>query len=284
MVRKALVAVFFIPFFLFAAKPRQQPPPSQLDQVLQKAGEYSEKLKGMALNFVCHEKIKETINEFRNSAIMISSSSGEAFQVLGRTMLRQSGRNSFLYDYQLIKRGESLSERRNLLEENGKSRDEKDVPLKTQRWSAKYLVYGAYGFFGLSWQPRFQYEILGSERVSRKRALIVRASPKEITPENYCFGRLWIDEADGSVLQIEWEPASIAGFQDTVQTPAGEMKRSMIWTVTYDVVHNGIRFPGAQTITEIYVDKRKAKHTKYEAEYKFINYKFFTVETEVIFK
>jgi hypothetical protein len=199
-------------------------------------------------------------------------------------VLRPSVRNSYLYDYQLIKKGDSLVEKRDLLEENGKSRIEKDVPLKTLRFSAKYLVYGPTGFLSASWQPYFQYEIAAADRIRRKNVLVVRASPLEVTEENYCFGRLWVDESDGSVLQIEWEPASVQGFEETVKTPAGEMTRTLTWTVVYDVIKNGIRFPGSQTIHEDYLSKRGQKYSKYEAEYEFLNYKFFTVETEVRFK
>jgi hypothetical protein len=61
-------------------------------------------------------------------------------------------------------------------------------------------------------------------------------------------------------------------------------KKKIAWTATYDIVKNGIRFPGAQSIKEIYATKNGKEHTKYEAEYIYDQYKFFTVETDVIFK
>jgi hypothetical protein len=269
----------FSPLLLVAVVLPQANPPDRLEEILKKTGAYCEKLKGMALHFVCQEKIKETINEFKDVVAMMSS--GRIIQYSGALITRKSVKNSFLYDYQMIKKGENLSERRNLLEENGKARDEHDVPLKTGRWSSKYLVYGPFGFLSRDWQPHFRYEIVDSERISGKRAVVVRATPREVTAENYCFGRLWIDESDGSVLQIEWEPSSIQGFQDKVTTQAGEMKRALSWTVRYDVVKNGIRFPGRQNIKEIYTGSRGREYTKYEAGYEYLKYKFFTVEIEV---
>jgi len=273
----------FPPLLLVAAVLPQVHPPARLEEILKKTGAYCEKLKGVALHFVCQEKIKETINEFKDVVVM-TSAGRSIIQYSGALITRKSVKNSFLYDYQMIKKGENLSERRNLLEENGKARDERDVPLKTGRWSSKYLVYGPFGFLSQDWQPHFQYEIVDSERINGKRSVVVRATPREVTAENYCFGRLWIDESDGSVLQIEWEPASIQGFQDKVTTQAGEMKRALSWTVRYDVVKNGIRFPGRQNIKEIYTGSRGRKYTKYEAEYQYLKYKFFTVETEVRYR
>lgn len=87
-----------------------------------------------------------------------------------------------------------------------------------------------------------------------------------------------------SILQIEWDPQSIPGFDDTVDSPIGMLQRKISWTVSYDVVKNGIRFPDAQTIKEIYVTPNGKEHTKYEAAYKYDQYRFFTVETQVTYK
>jgi len=193
-------------------------------------------------------------------------------------------KHSFIFDYQMIKKGKDLKEKRDLLEENGKKRNEKDVELKTLRMSAKYLVFGPFGFLGKSWQPHFKYEIIGAGKVGKKSAVVLRAVPREISEENNCFGRIWVDDDDASILQIEWEPQSIANYKEIVDSPIGDLKRRISWTVIYDIVKNGIRFPGAQVIKETFISPAGKEHTKYEAAYTYNQYRYFTVETYVIYK
>jgi hypothetical protein len=181
----------------------------------------------------------------------------------------------------MIKKGGNFKEKRDLLEENGKKRNDKDVQPRTMRLSASYLVFGPFGFLSKSWQPHFQYEILGVEKLGLSTAVVLRASPKETTDENNSFGRIWVDEEDSSILKIEWEPASIPNLKEKVESSIGELKRKVSWTVAYSVVKNGIRFPGSQLIQEVFVTKTEKEHLKYEAEYTYDHYRFFTVETEV---
>lgn len=256
-----------------------------MEKILEKTGEYCEKLKNMALDFVCLENIKEKTIEFGKRLVFKpgkdSPRSASFFEDL---KVIKTKKNSYVYDYQMIKKGNDFKEKRDLLEENGKKRKEKNVELKTLRMSSEFLVFGPVGFLSRAWQPHFVYEIIGSETIGQKKAIVLKASPKEFTEENYCFGKIWIDETDSSILQIEWEPASIKNFEEKVDSSIGELRRKVSWTVSYDVVKNGVRFPSAQSIREVYITKQGKEQIKYEAEYKYENYKFFTVETEVIFK
>jgi len=257
---------------------------AKLNKVLEAAGDYCEKLKNMALNFFCHENIKEKTYEFRKTLFFRLGSDKPPLSAVEDLKTIKTVKTSYVYDYQMIKKGEDFKERRDLLEENGKKRNQKDVEPKTLRMSAKYLVFGPVGFLSKAWQPHFQYELLGAGKIDDRNAILIRATPREITPENYCFGRIWIDDNDTSILQIEWEPQSIANFKETVDSPIGELKRRIVWTVAYDVVKNGVRFPSAQSIKEIYVTKNGKEHTKYEGEYIYDQYRFFTVKTEVVLK
>jgi hypothetical protein len=83
------------------------------------------------------------------------------------------------------------------------------------------------------------------------------------------------------VHRIEWEPASFKEFKETVKTLAGEMRRMITWSVSYDLLKNGLRFPSSQRINETYIGKSDRAYTVYEAKYRYLNYRFFTVRTEV---
>jgi len=258
---------------------------ARLKKILDAAGDYCERLKNMALNFICHESIKEKTSEFGKTVLFrLSQDKPRRFLTLDDLRAVKTAKNSYIYDYQLIKKGDDFKEKRDLLEENGKKRNNKDVELQTLRMSAKYLVFGPVGFLSKTWQPHFHYEIIGAEIIHKKNAIVIRAVPREITEENFCFGRIWVDESDSSILRIEWEPQSIVNLKETVESSIGELKRKIAWTVTYDIVKNGVRFPGAQSIKETYITKNGKEHVKYEAEYIYDKYKFFTVETEVIFE
>lgn len=238
----------------------------------------------MALHFVCEEKITEKTTEFGKRFVFRPGGSLQNSVIFEDFKITKTKKNSYIYDYQMIKKGDDFKEKRDLLLENGKKRNEKDVELKILRMSSKFLVFGPVGFLSKTWQPDFVYEILGSETIGQKKAIVLKASPKEYREENCYIGKIWVDETDSSILQIEWEPTSISNFNEKVESSIGELRREVSWTVSYDVVKNGIRFPSAQSIKETYITKMGKKHIKYEAEYKYENYKFFTVETEVVFK
>ncbi len=270
---------------LYPQELRESADQAKLKKILEVAGDYCEQLKTMALNFICHENIREKTYEFEKMKLFrLGTDKPRRFLALDDLRAVKTIKNSYIYDYQMIKKGDDFKEKRGLLEENGKKRNKKDIELQTLRMSAKYLVFGPVGFLSKSWQPRFQYEIVGAEILHKKNTIVIRAVPGEIREENYCFGRIWLDESDSSILQIEWEPQSIVNLKETVESSIGELERKIAWTVAYGIVKNGVRFPTAQSIKEIYITKNGKEHVKYEAEYIYDKYKFFTITTEVIFE
>ena len=284
---KCLPPLFFCLISCYPGYPQEQQQgiaPPELEKILKETGEYCEKLKNMALDFVCQEKINEKTSDFGKTIVFKPGNRRRNSSFFEDLKIIKSKKNSYVYDYQMIKKGDDFKEKRDFLEENRKKRKEKNVGLKTLRMSSKFLVFGPVGFLSKTWQPYFVYEIIGYETTGQKKAVVLKASPKEFTEENDCFGKIWIDETDSSILQIKWEPISIKNFEEKVESSIGELRREISWTVSYDVVKNGIRFPSAQSIKETYITKQGREHIKYEAEYKYENYKFFTVETEVIFK
>lgn len=72
-----------------------------LSLILEKAANYCQKLDQASLHFVCHEEVKEYIYFVEYAPNYID--------------------NTYVYDYQLIKKGMSHREMRALIEENGQS-------------------------------------------------------------------------------------------------------------------------------------------------------------------
>jgi len=249
----------------------------KLNEILNITADYCEKVKRIALYYVCIENTKDKIFFYRSSRTIREAPLGESEIVPSRTLTLKRMRNyTYSFDYQLIKKEKELKEQRIPLKKK-KKRAELDV-----RYSAKYLVYGPVGFLSRYWQAYFNYEIVGKEQIGETLATVIKASPKPNNEENRNFARIWIDEKDGSIPQIEWEPESIVDFEGkTIRSLSNELKTEVVWKVTYGIEKNGVRFPSYQHIQEFLVAEDKKRYIRNEIITVFEDYKFFVVETEI---
>ncbi len=254
----------------------------QLNQLLKKSAEYCEKVKNIALFYVCLEKIKEKKYIYRSTTLKRISAAGVVIEKPNKSLkLKRTRIYSYVYDYQLIKKGEDLKERRILLEKNKKKKQKENAELEVG-YSAKYLIYGPVGFLSSYWQDYFDYEITGEERIGGTPAVVVKATPSSNNEENRNFARIWINEKDGSIVQIEWEPESILDYEDKpFRSQAGELKPEVVWKVSYGIEKNGIRFPNRQQVQEFLISEEGRRYISDEINTIFEEYRFFVVETEI---
>lgn len=278
----ALFFVFNLGSLSFSQERATENDQAKLKEILKKTADYCERLEKMALHFVCHENIDESTYTYKRvetvSADQFRSPTSSSRVSL---RLKKKKENLYVYDYQMIKKGDMREEKRILLKENKKEKHEENAELKTQRFMAKYLVYGPIGFLSRSWQSHFTYEIVGIEDIEGRRTVIINAIPKEVREENYYSGKIWVAENDFSILKIEWDPNYIKGYEEEVSSAAGTLKRTLSWVVYYEVEKNGVRFPSRQLIEEIYKTIEDKQHPKYTLSIVYDKYKFFTVEYEV---
>jgi hypothetical protein len=269
-----------------------------LKDILKQTGDYCEKIKQTSLDYVCVEDIKDQLNRYKVSASRsVVGDNTAAFPTSAQTeghsfsvsefadrknlTLKNSKKTSYKYDYQLIKKGSQFEEKRVLLEENKRKKNEKNAQLQT-RFKASNLIFGPVGFLSKYWQRYFDYEIVGMEVVNDVQAIVVKASPTEANKDNRNFAKIWVDVLDFSILQIEWEPQSIEGYQEkTKETEIGDLKTNVVWRVTYAVEKNGVRFPSKQHVKEIYIGLGGKEYPIEEITFDYSGYKFFVVETEV---
>jgi hypothetical protein len=251
----------------------------KLKDILKKTAEYCEKLKKMALYFVCHENIEEKIYFYKKTEIYVSKDFASSTPI-PKTNLKQKRlkRSTYVYDYQMVKKGDKQEEKRILLKENKKEKHVENTKLKIQGYKAKFLVYGPVGFLSYYWQNHFIYEIIGHDEISGIKTIIISASPMQPREENYYFGKIWVDENDFSILKIEWDAKSIEGYEKKVSLG---VTKNLSWEVFFEVEKNGVRFPSRQIIKDIYLTEAGKQHPKYLTTFVYDNYKFFTVETEV---
>ncbi len=287
--RMAKTALFFLLFFCMVgpgvflhSQPKStQAETDKLGEILKKTEKYSERLKKVVFDFVCHENIREKVFLYNKKMVtkMIDGTGGRF--LVTELKFKRTKTKTYLYDYQMVRKGEEGFEKRILLQENKRNKHQENAQLKLQRFAAKYLIYGPVGFLSKYWQDFFDYKIIGEDTVEGRSAILIEIVPNSFREENYSFGNVWVDKVDYSILKIEWDQRSIKNIKDTVESRAGDLKRKVVWGALYGVEKNGIRFPSRQYIEETFISLSGKKHTKYMVDIVYDNYKFFIVETEV---
>jgi hypothetical protein len=295
----------------FAAQDRENS--STLNEILEKCGEYCEKLAKAALYFVCIESIDERtlgekgaispnpIGEGTTSSEVASGdriAKPSTHKIKTRTFTRsprpsRMEKNIYVYDYQLIRKGKLIEEKRTLLEENGKKKNDVDARLKSKRFFSERSVFGPVGLLSRRRQDQYNYKVLKEEKFSRRLAVVLEATPKKTSRENPNFGKIWVDKEDFSILKIEVAQESLAGIKGVKDKRISHVVKDVH---EYGVIKNGIRFP-SRTIFEESYKINKVRDTYPDYSFKptkmglrwgktvitYKDYKFFTVDVDVKF-
>ncbi len=255
----------------------------ELKIILAKCADYCERLANVALHFVCEETINEEINHGPFGGDPVATYSGGSIAMRSSPEGRNIERNDYVYDYQLIRKGNKIEETRTLLKENGKKKQEKNAPMKTKRFYSRRSVYGPVGWLGKEQQGKYDYKIIKEQTLKKRKTYVIEVIPKINIEENPNHGKVWVDKEDFSILKIEIKQESLAGFEKIEQVSKGERKTPFITTThDYFIEKNGIRFPSKTVCEEIYVARRRRARTRIsKTRITYENYKFFTVDTKI---
>lgn len=247
----------------------------KLQEILKKSANYCHKVENSALFFVCQENIKEIIYQLRSEYDQFVRRFGAKYNPLGEI-------NTFVYDYQLIKKGTQIKESRRLIEENGEKKDEKNAPLKTKRFYSLKSVFGPVGLLGPEHQGFYDYKFIKEEKVLGRKAYVLEALPKKKSEESPNYGKLWVDKEDFSILKIEMEQESLAGFED-LKKEAETLRMVPTFSTIhyYGIEKNGIRFPSKTSFQEEYKVLGGGSFRRSKTEVDYSRYRFFTVDVEV---
>ncbi len=242
-----------------------------LERILKKAAEYCQRLERVSLHFVCNEEINERIYYSQRFPSIFA----------GKTPFFRE--NSYVYDYQLIRKDGDIKEQRILVEENGESRHEENAELKTQRFWHKYVIFGPIGLLGESQQQNHNYVVKKEEKLKGDQCLMIEVVLKESFQADHLFGRVWVRKNDCSIMKIEWNQ-ELMGNIERIEEAAKKIgaKPRITFVSEYAYEKNGIRFPSRYFVKEEYVRRGRYKISETTIVYK--NYKFFIVETEVRIK
>ncbi|HSA97437.1 MAG TPA: hypothetical protein VLJ16_15405 [Acidobacteriota bacterium] len=243
-----------------------------LPQILEKTRDYCRRLGASSLYFVCREKIDE--RQYSPPLVILSNASAPQAK-LTRVLLE--------YDYQLVRKGESVEEQRVLLKENKQPRNEPGAELKTRLYKHKNLVFGPGAFFSEYWQPRHAYTCVGEDLVGKDDTFVIEAAPAGAPEPDLVYGKAWVRKKDFAIVKIEWDQRCLGNYDQVLAVAnriGHQAEPRLAIACTYGIDKNGIRFPDKMTIREEYWSTRGTYRIS-ETTVRYEDYRFFIVETEV---
>jgi hypothetical protein len=250
--------------------------------ILKKTAQYSNKLENVIFDFTCLEDIKETIDplldvlkpyEMMTDWTHVYSGAGQPRKI----------KTSYTYDYQCIREGGKIREKRILLEENGKKKNVRNSELQTASFVFGNALLAPVSLFSDRFQSYYDYFICGTEKINKVLAVIIEVKPKAGTDNAKCsYGKAWIDSATAEILKIEWREKHVGNW-DLFEKRGEKFLRTPRLTMGSElkIEKNGMRFPNALSIEEAYVDKKDRAFVRSKVEVVYKNFKFFTVEVDI---
>jgi hypothetical protein len=257
---------------------RQTASPPDLRPLLDAAADYCDRLSRSVLDFVCRERVEEWFYPDVAPAKAWDRRARRSV-VVGRRVT-----HNYLYDYQLVRdRKGSVRESRTLLEEDEKEVRVPDALLKTRLFWHARVVMGPLGLLSRERQAEHDFRLVREAREDGERVVVIEAVPKPGVAADHLVGTVWLRSRDAAILRIEWDPSSIDDYAG-VEAAAErfQMTPRVVLTSEYALEKNGIRFPRRYTVKETYV-RGGRRFQRSQIDVLYDRYKFFTVETQVIF-
>jgi hypothetical protein len=247
----------------------------RIKKILEKTGDYCEKLKTSAFHFFCNEEIMEKVDLSKE----VSSMGSIGSLALKKPVVKKK----YLYEYQLLKEGDKINETRKLLKRDNVKTQEENARLETWGYYYEKLIFGPIALLGKYWQPSHYYKIEKEELLDGEKVIVIESIPTEFSKENPLFGMIWIRERDFSVMKIQWNPKSMGNFPEIIATAEkyGAVP-DMICTAEFNIEKNGIRFPNRYYMEEAYIDEKGKRFVRVEQNVILKAHMFFTVGTDVV--
>jgi TonB family protein len=195
---------------------------------------------------------------------------------------KQTQKNSYVCDYQIVRKAGKAEERRVLLKRNGRTVGEGAKELDEKWFSEIGALFAPLRVIAPDRQSRFDYGLIGDDKVRGNRAYVVRALPKSGDEDGIWSARIWIDTKTYQVLKCEIEGVPIEGYEDVLSDCARlNIRPSFVVTHEYGAEKKGVLFPERSTVRVGYpgIDPQ-GKIPKIVATLTYAKYKYFTVETE----
>lgn len=253
-----------------------------LSTILKKAAEYSSKLESVIFDFYCLEKIEETIDPLLD-VLKPYELTIDWTRVLPGAGQPRKIMTLYTYDYQCLREGGKIREKRILLEKNGRKENVPDAALQTASFVFGNSQLAPVSLFAERYQSSYDYSIVGTEKIDKVLAVILEVKPKTGAVEARCsYGKAWIDSATADILKIEWRDTRV-GNEDVFKKRGAKFLRTPRLTMQSELKaeKNGVRFPSALNIEEAYVNEKGRAFVRTKVKVVYSDFKFFKVEVEV---
>jgi len=266
-----------------------------LSRILAGCAEYCRKLADSALFFICEETIKETHHQlkppqelsdmfFKHTEVVYQAPDGGGIAVAWRVQImdpNRTERRSYLCDYQLIKKGEIIEQRRIILKENGRPLPDRTTLLEETRYAVLKPIFASLQVLAQDRQPLFAFRLLDEERIRGKNAFVVEAGPKSGNADGVLSAKIWVEKTGFRILKSEIAGVPVDGYEDVLKDCVLlNIEPDFVTIHEYRVDKNGVLFPENSTVRVEYrglVPGRPV--SKLETDLTYGKYKFFTVET-----
>ncbi|MBP7706174.1 MAG: hypothetical protein KA243_02900 [Candidatus Aminicenantes bacterium] len=285
--------------------PRPAADTFQLGLVLKSARQYCARLEKAALDFICLEEVAESLDPARDrrepgvktSPLDASNNNGTtssggftARGTQGRPMSFDSRPaakfdNTYIYDYQFVRRVGKVEEKRALLERNGRKAGPKTPEPRLMAFHFADILLAPVQMLDARFEEFYVYRLLGREKLGDDDAWVLEVEPRLTGVSRYLGGKIWLKVEDSSVLRIEWDPETFGNYE-TIQARAQAYNAApevRSWT-EFGVVKNGLRFPSLDVTEEAYRDSDGKLFVRSRTGVLYRGHKFFTVETQADFQ
>ena len=253
------------------------PAEPDLASILSKTAEYCRKLEASVLDFFCREEVRETLDLTQEADISLGAEPGMDRKIIAR--------NQFVYDYQCVRSGGLLKEKRTLLEFNGEKRNESVAAPRTNGVTYENPFLCPVVLFSKNNQNGYDFRIAGTDRIDKKDVIVVEAISKasgDGTEPLFLSGKAWIDPETAEIRQIELTQKRAAWdeiFARREKKIGGELR--LMTRAKFKIENNGFLFPCTLTIEESYLVGRHRTFKRSTTRVDFTDFKFFTVDVDV---
>ncbi len=265
----AMSACLLLPSGRAAAVLQAARPP--LADILSRTAAYCERLDSAALFFVCRERIREDVYPVDTRSLPERARHPAVAK-----------RADLVYDYQLLRLGPDVRDRRRVAANSGSAAAMDETVLRTRRFLMEKAVYGPIGFVGRESQAYLEYRFRGEERALGRRAYVLDSRPRLTRETSPNFGTIWVDAEDSSVLRLSLDQGAIIGIDQLTERAAAVGMTPEI-TAVYEFGERikGLRFPSRAVIDEWYDGARLVRFRQSRTVVDYTGYRFFTVEVSV---
>lgn len=293
-------------------QPSDLEPSSQLQlmRILDQCADYCRKLADFALDFICEETINEVHYSFGEGNLYGGIGSGVTqgnrkpldpenewnvlrprpvvteFKPVAVMPLFDSGKTEkkkYTCDYQFVKKGDKIIERRIILKENGRKMADRRKLLEETRFGILMPLFASVSLLERTRQPLFNYALLEGDKIKGKKAYVLEVVPKSENLGDIESARIWVDEKSFQILQSEIRGTPLVGYDDILEDSTRyNINPVFIRTYQFQFEKKGLLFPSHAEIRVTYLPfgYPQTKTTKQKIILNYEKYRFFTVETE----